>query len=138
MFIAAGDPIEAEAIHSAFFGESNADDGELLVGSIKTVCGHTEGTAGVAGILKASLALQKGAIPPNMLFTTLNPSIKPFVNHLHLATNRSAWPLVSNGQPRRASVNRWALPMVDYRLRLTFFSQLWFWWDKCARHSRVL
>ncbi|KAH7562977.1 hypothetical protein BM1_00024 [Bipolaris maydis] len=102
---AAGDPIEAEAIHSAFFGESNADDGELLVGSIKTVCGHTEGTAGVAGILKASLALQKGAIPPNMLFTTLNPSIKPFVNHLHLATNRSAWPLVSNGQPRRASVN---------------------------------
>ncbi|KAE8852588.1 hypothetical protein PTNB73_10553 [Pyrenophora teres f. teres] len=102
---AAGDPVEAEAIHSAFFGDSSADDGRLLVGSIKTVCGHTEGTAGVAGILKASLALQRGVIPPNLLFNALNPSIKPFVDHLQLATSRLVWPLITDEQPRRASVN---------------------------------
>jgi hybrid polyketide synthase/nonribosomal peptide synthetase ACE1 len=102
----AGDPIEAEAIHSAFFGDLNADEGRLLVGSIKTVCGHTEGAAGVAGILKASLALQQRVVPPNLLFTALNPSIKPFVDHLHLATGRSTWPRITDGQPRRASVNR--------------------------------
>ena len=39
------------------------EDRELLVGSIKTIIGHTEGTAGVAGVLKASLALQHGRIP---------------------------------------------------------------------------
>ncbi|KAL6702429.1 hypothetical protein ACN47E_001870 [Coniothyrium glycines] len=102
---AAGDPIEAEAIHSAFFGDSSADDGRLLVGSIKSVCGHTEGTAGVAGILKASLALQNGVVPPNLLFNTLNPSVKPFLDHLQLATSRTAWPSINGEQPRRASVN---------------------------------
>lgn len=112
MTLAAGDPIEAEAIHSAFFGDSNADDGRLLVGSIKTVCGHTEGTAGVAGILKASLALQKGVIPPNLLFNTLNPSVKPFVDHLELAISRLAWPLTTDNQPRRASVNRSVLFLI--------------------------
>ncbi|KAH9875653.1 hypothetical protein IAQ61_003117 [Plenodomus lingam] len=80
---AAGDPIEAEAIHSAFFGNTGtdrkSDETDLLwVGSIKTICGHTEGTAGLAGILKASLALQKSIVPPNLLFKTLNPRIKRF------------------------------------------------------------
>ncbi|KAE8853019.1 hypothetical protein HRS9122_00011 [Pyrenophora teres f. teres] len=102
---AAGDPVEAEAIHSAFFGDSSANNGRLLVSSIKTVCSHTEGTAGVAGILKASLALQRGVIPPNLLFNALNPSIKPFVDHLQLATSRLVWPLITDEQPRRASVN---------------------------------
>jgi len=101
-----GDPTEAEAIHSAFFGDSSADQGQLQIGSIKTVCGHTEGTAGVAGVLKASLALQNGVVPPNLLFESLNPSLKPFVDHLHLATTSSPWPATGKGEPRRASVNR--------------------------------
>jgi hybrid polyketide synthase/nonribosomal peptide synthetase ACE1 len=44
----AGDPQEARAIHTAFFGEDSVTDSEdfLHVGSIKTVVGHTEGTAG--------------------------------------------------------------------------------------------
>lgn len=54
--------IEARAIHEAFFSRSSEqdDDQELLVGSIKTVLEHTEGTAGLAGLLKASLAVQNG------------------------------------------------------------------------------
>ena len=57
----AGDPIEARAIHEAFFGQDVAavDPGDVLyVGSIKTVVGHTEGTAGIAALMKASLAIQ--------------------------------------------------------------------------------
>ncbi|KMU74737.1 lovastatin nonaketide synthase [Coccidioides immitis RMSCC 3703] len=57
----AGDAREAEAISKAFFGpEGKAQDNEdlLYVGSVKTVIGHTEGTAGVAGLIKASLAVQ--------------------------------------------------------------------------------
>ncbi|RYP44645.1 hypothetical protein DL768_008911 [Monosporascus sp. mg162] len=49
----AGDPIEAEAIANAFFGPEagfsrTVSDPPLFVGSIKTVIGHTEGTAGIA------------------------------------------------------------------------------------------
>jgi hybrid polyketide synthase/nonribosomal peptide synthetase ACE1 len=49
-----GDPKEAAAIHSIFGG---LDSDPLYIGSIKTVIGHTEGAAGIAGLLKASLSL---------------------------------------------------------------------------------
>lgn len=110
----AGDPIEAEAIHNAFFGEPRGDpsdyharrrDETLFVGSIKTVCGHTEGTAGVAAVLKASLALQNGVVPPNMLFEKLNPRIERFSRQLRVPTSPLSWP-DTYGQARRASINR--------------------------------
>nr|BBM90003.1 putative polyketide synthase-nonribosomal peptide synthetase hybrid [Trichoderma sp. BCC7579] len=105
---AAGDPKEAEAISKAFFnpGEQIADNVDpLYVGSIKTVVGHTEGTAGIAGLLKASLALQHGILPPNLLFETLNPAIEPFYRNLELVTKAKPWPKLAAGIPRRASVN---------------------------------
>ncbi|RDW86024.1 hypothetical protein BP5796_04349 [Coleophoma crateriformis] len=103
----AGDPIEAEAIQNAFFGGQKDRDQvtPLYVGSIKTVLGHTEGTAGVAAILKASLALQYATLPPNLLFENLSPSVARFYKNLELVQTAKSWPEVPNGQPRRASVN---------------------------------
>lgn len=114
----AGDPIEAEAIKTAFFASQEQSDSTngldgprgrepevLYVGSIKTVVGHTEGTAGLASLLKASLALQNATIPPNMLFNRLNPNVKPFYDNLELPIKSKPWPLTSPGQPLRASVN---------------------------------
>ncbi|KAI0599583.1 hypothetical protein F4775DRAFT_600111 [Biscogniauxia sp. FL1348] len=107
----AGDPIEAEAIQSSFFQSDKSKvslskhQDPLYVGSIKTVLGHTEGTAGVAAILKAALAVQNGSIPANMLFTRLHPSIEPFYDGLEVPTSTKPWPVLSPGQPRRASVN---------------------------------
>lgn len=117
----AGDPLEAEAIDSAFFGNQKKtmrDVNPLFVGSIKTVVGHTEGTAGLAGLLKASLALQNATVPPNMLFRRLNPKVKPFYSHLEVPTSATAWPSVSGGDPRRASVNRYG----------RFFLLRWLFW----------
>lgn len=108
----AGDPIEAEALSTAFFpdgppwGESAMTTQQpLYVGSIKTVLGHTEGTAGVAALIKASLAVQHGVIPPNMLFNRLNPNIEPFYHSLEVPTSLVEWPALPAGQPRRASIN---------------------------------
>ncbi|KAL4954367.1 hypothetical protein BDW69DRAFT_205260 [Aspergillus filifer] len=120
----AGDPQEASAIHHAFFGppvspSPNAQggisdgasngilhgEGKLLVGSVKTVVGHTEGTAGLAGVLKASLSLQHGVIAPNLLFEELNPALQPFATRLKVVTEPTPWPALPSGIPRRASVN---------------------------------
>lgn len=99
-----GDPIEAAAIQECFGGrEATAEP--LYVGSIKTIVGHTEGTAGIAGILKGSLALQQKTVPPNLLFNQLNPSIKPFYAGLQVPTEARPWPKVPEGCPRRVSVN---------------------------------
>lgn len=104
----AGDPQEAEAIYSAFFGsdfDESKQQNPVYVGGIKTVIGHTEGTAGLAGLLKASLSLQAGIIPPNLLFNNLNPEIAPFYGPLKVPTQAISWPELPEGVPRRASVN---------------------------------
>ncbi|KAK4107787.1 putative polyketide synthase [Canariomyces notabilis] len=100
-----GDPKEASALNQAFFPNHDTAEGELLVGSIKTVVGHTEGTAGIAGILKAALAVQHGVVLPNMLFNKLNPALEPFTKFLRIPTACEPWPDVPAGQPRRASIN---------------------------------
>ncbi|KAL9130700.1 MAG: hypothetical protein Q9217_001179 [Psora testacea] len=104
----AGDPIEAGAVSHAFFppeGRSSDVNDVLYVGSVKTVIGHTEGTAGLAGVLKASLALRHAIVPPNMLLNRLHPAVEPFYNNLEIPITAKSWPAVPNGTPRRASVN---------------------------------
>ncbi|KAH9844660.1 Hybrid NRPS-PK synthetase [Teratosphaeria destructans] len=102
----AGDPVEAKAIYDSFFDSEDEAPGpdKLYCGSIKSVIGHTEGCAGLAGLLKASLALQTGIVPPNMLFNNLNPAIAPYYHRLLVPTDALPWPTVACG-PRRASVN---------------------------------
>lgn len=104
----AGDPVEAEAISKAFLGpEARISDKDevLFVGDIKTVIGHTEGTAGLAGVLAASLALPHTVIPSNFLFTQLNPTVKPFYHNLAVLLKPPPWPSILASEPRRASVN---------------------------------
>nr|CAG28798.1 putative polyketide synthase/peptide synthetase [Pyricularia grisea] len=106
----AGDPIEAAAISKAFFGDDvkpHSRDGHdtLFVGSIKTVIGHTEGTAGLAAIIKASTALQAGVLPPNRLFHKLNPKIEPYYSNLKILTEAQPWPRLPEAGTRRVSVN---------------------------------
>ncbi|KAI1416801.1 hybrid PKS-NRPS PsoA [Hypoxylon sp. FL1857] len=106
----AGDPKEAEGIRNAFFptdrgGNSESQQQTLYVGSVKTVIGHSEGAAGLAGLLKASLAVQHGMIPPNMHFHQLNPEIQPFYQQMRVPTKLAPWPKLPLNTPRRASVN---------------------------------
>jgi hybrid polyketide synthase / nonribosomal peptide synthetase ACE1 len=100
----AGDPIEAKAVHSAFF-PSDTEDDILYVGSIKTVIGHLEGCAGLAGLLKVSLALQHAIIPSNMHFERLNAEIVPYSQQLRVPLEAHTWPFSLYGSVRRASVN---------------------------------
>jgi acyl transferase domain-containing protein len=66
-----GDPIEMGALQ-AVYGQT----GRILpVGSIKTNIGHAEAAAGLAGVAKAILVLQKASIPPSLHFKTGNPHI---------------------------------------------------------------
>jgi len=67
-----GDKFELNAIVNALCkGRSSP----LLVGSIKTNCGHAEPTAGLLGIFKVLFAAQKHMLPANLHFETPNPKI---------------------------------------------------------------
>ncbi|KAH7043968.1 polyketide synthase [Macrophomina phaseolina] len=101
----AGDPQEAEAISRAFFKDGEKADNKLYVGSIKTIIGHTEGTAGLASLIGTSLAMQHRTVPPNMHFTKLADRVAPFYTNLEVPTAAKPWPAAPAGQPLRASVN---------------------------------
>lgn len=101
----AGDPQEAEAISKAFPTSSSPDQSKLYIGSIKTIIGHTEGTAGLASLIGTSLAIQNAIIPPNLHFHKLSEKVAPFYTGLEVPTEAKPWPYVPTGQPRRASVN---------------------------------
>ncbi len=70
----AGDPIELGAIGEVL-GQNRSAQSALMVGSVKTNFGHTEGAAGVAGLIKVALSLKHGAIPPSLHLNEYNPNI---------------------------------------------------------------
>ncbi len=69
-----GDPVELAAL-TAVLKEGRVPGLPAYVGSVKTNIGHTEGAAGVAGLIKTALALQAGAIPASLHCHTPNPAV---------------------------------------------------------------
>ncbi|HWT08351.1 MAG TPA: polyketide synthase, partial [Roseomonas sp.] len=67
-----GDPAETWAIGTTIARHRSAP---LPVGSVKTNIGHLEAGSGMAGLLKAMLVLEKGAVPPSLHFSEPNPEI---------------------------------------------------------------
>jgi acyl transferase domain-containing protein/7-keto-8-aminopelargonate synthetase-like enzyme/acyl carrier protein len=85
---AVGDPIEAGALGAVFAGRSSP----LLVGSVKTNCGHLEWAAGVCGLIKVILSMDRGVIPPNLHFRQPNPMIPWDKLPIRIVTEPTPWP----------------------------------------------
>jgi acyl transferase domain-containing protein/surfactin synthase thioesterase subunit len=97
-----GDPNEARAIGEFF--RTGRTGPKLRIGSVKTNIGHTEATAGIAGLIKVVLAMQHKSLPPNLNFKTPNINI-PFEElKLEVQKELSSWP-VNNGETFKAGVN---------------------------------
>ncbi|KAK7906589.1 hypothetical protein PG985_016326 [Apiospora marii] len=99
-------PIEAGAIADAF-AIHRTDEEPLYVGAMKSNCGHLEGAAGLAAIVKTVLSMERGIIPGNAWFERPNPSISDSW-HLAFPTESIPWPRTATGL-RRASVNCFGL-----------------------------
>ncbi|MFD1905705.1 hypothetical protein ACFSQ7_19415 [Paenibacillus rhizoplanae] len=72
-----GDPVEVEGIASAFRKYTERRQ-FCAVGSVKTNIGHLDAAAGIAGFIKAALAVFHGYIPASLHFTLPNPHIDFF------------------------------------------------------------
>ncbi len=98
-----GDPIEAQAVGTAYSrGRDPANP--LLIGSVKTNVGHLEAAAGIAGLIKATLAVKRGLIPRHLHFRNPNPAIDWDRLPLRVTTEPTPWPGAS-GRPRLAGVS---------------------------------
>jgi len=69
-----GDPIEVAALTQAFRAGTDKK-GYCGIGSVKSNIGHVDKAAGLAGLIKTTLALDHGMIPPNLHFKQPNPKL---------------------------------------------------------------
>ncbi|MGM0576453.1 MAG: type I polyketide synthase [Myxococcota bacterium] len=97
-----GDPVEVAALTRAF-GQGTERTGDCALGSVKTNVGHLNAAAGMAGLAKAVLALEHGAIPASLHYREPNPEIDLDSSPFYVAAETRPWP--RSGGPRRAGVS---------------------------------
>ncbi|MDD5177473.1 MAG: SDR family NAD(P)-dependent oxidoreductase [Sterolibacterium sp.] len=118
---AVGDPIEAAAIGSVY-GQCRSKDRPLPIGSVKTNLGHLEPASGMAGLVKALLALKHRAIPPSLHFVTPNPHIDFSGLNLEVVTQYTEL-RKSDDKPLVAGVNSFGFGGANAHVLIQEFHQ---------------
>lgn len=85
-----GDPIEVNSIVKVISKDSS-NDYPCYIGSVKTNIGHLEAAAGIAGVIKTSLALYNKKIPKHLNFISLNPEIHIDGTSIKIADTEINW-----------------------------------------------
>jgi fatty acid synthase len=71
-----GDPEELAALDQVFCKRRQTP---LLIGSVKSNMGHSEGTAGLCSVAKVVITMEHGLIPPNLHFCTPKQGVEGFL-----------------------------------------------------------
>ncbi|MCP5066709.1 MAG: aminotransferase class III-fold pyridoxal phosphate-dependent enzyme, partial [bacterium] len=139
---ALGDPIEVAAASKAF-RETTDRRGFCGIGSVKTNIGHLDAGAGIAGVIKAALALEHAEIPPSLNYTQPNPQIDFERSPFFVVDRLRPWERDPEhpDTPRRAGVSSFGLGGTNVHIVLeepppvalappqppSRRSQLWVW-----------
>ena len=102
-----GDPIEVEALSTAFRTCGLKVLGRCAIGSVKSNIGHTGAASGIMGLAKACMSMAEKKIPKTLHCQHLNPNIdfssSPFI------VAQAARPLEGNPEELRAGVSSFGL-----------------------------
>jgi glutamate-1-semialdehyde-2,1-aminomutase len=85
-----GDPIEVNSLKEVLLKERDSTE-RCWMGSVKSNIGHLEAAAGIAGVIKAVLALQHEEIPPHLHLKQLNEQIHLEGTPLSIPLQRQPW-----------------------------------------------
>jgi polyketide-type polyunsaturated fatty acid synthase PfaA len=99
-----GDATEIESLKTVF-GTRAGGTPHCALGSVKSMIGHTMPAAGIAGVIKASLALYHRVLPPMINVTAPNPRLKIEDSTFYVNVEARPWIHGSSDAPRRAGVN---------------------------------
>ncbi|MFI9508189.1 condensation domain-containing protein [Nocardia sp. NPDC052566] len=99
-----GDAVELEAIAATFTGRAGAP---LAIGSVKTNIGHLDHAAGIAGLVKAVLAVEHGELYPSLHFERPTGGMDLAAAGIEVLTGPRHWP--QRYAVRRAGVSSFSL-----------------------------
>ncbi|MFF3716143.1 SDR family NAD(P)-dependent oxidoreductase [Streptomyces prasinus] len=105
-----GDPIEVEGLSRAWGGVSGRRQ-FCALGSLKSNVGHLEPAAGLAGVVKVLLAMERGVVPPTLHVVRPNERIRFEETPFYLAEGVGVW---ERGEgPRRGAVSAFGMGGVN-------------------------
>ena len=117
-----GDRVECEALNH-LLRESGSKPQSCALGSVKSMIGHTKTAAGLAGLIKSSLALKHHVLPPTIGVNQPNKVLCDPASALYVNTENRPW-LVSNGHaPRRAGVSSFGFGGTNFHAVLEEYTE---------------
>ncbi|MGP0066164.1 MAG: type I polyketide synthase, partial [Isosphaeraceae bacterium] len=119
---ALGDFVEIEALGEVFQA-AGADRRDCVVGSVKSLIGHTKCAAGLAGLINASLALHHKVLPPTIGIETPNPNLDLKDGPFRLCTETQPWLHPHEDRPRRAGVSAFGFGGTNFHAVLEAYDR---------------
>ena len=119
-----GDAVEFKALKRAF-----ADQSARLMGSVKSLIGHTGWTSGVASVIKICKALEHHKIPRQFAYSSPNPQIDLAGSGFTINVEDAHWAENQGGEPRRAAINSFGFGGTNAHFVIEEFRE--------AYHSRL-
>ncbi|WP_107080121.1 type I polyketide synthase [Streptomyces sp. NBRC 109706] len=98
----AGDSAELATL-AEVFGTGDGRGARAAIGSVKSMIGHTMPAAGIAGLVKAALALHHRTLPPTLHCEEPHPALA--ATRFRPLAEAAPWDETTTGAPRRAGVN---------------------------------
>ena len=117
---ALGDRVELESL-AFLLRESGAKPGSCAVGSVKSLIGHTKGAAGVAGMIKAALALHHKVLPPHAGVEDPLPALRETSSPVYMLKEPAPW-VDSPSHPRRAAVSAFGFGGTNFHAVMEGYS----------------
>ena len=127
----AGDTAELESTSQLIKADGGARH-QSAIGSVKTMIGHTKAAAGVAGLIKATLALHHRVLPPQLVASAPNPTLVAEDSPLHLIANAQPWLAAPDGTPRRAAVSAFGFGGTNFHIVLEEYADEYREWLAAA------
>ena len=108
-----GDAVELGALTELF--SPYVKPGSIGLGSVKSQIGHAKAAAGIASLIKTSLALYNKVLPPSVNFETPNPIVDWSTCPFRVITKAEEWP---GGKIRRANVSAFGFGGTNFHVAM--------------------
>ncbi|MGB7796333.1 MAG: SDR family NAD(P)-dependent oxidoreductase [Pseudonocardiaceae bacterium] len=112
---AAGDRAEIATLNLVF-DAANAPAQQCAVGSVKSMIGHTKGTAGIAGLIKVALGLHHKVLPPTLGVEQPNPALAKPDSPFYVNSEARPWLAATTAPPRRAGVSAFGFGGTNFHV----------------------
>ena len=108
-----GDAVELNALYDIF--APYAKPGTIGLGSVKSQIGHAKAAAGIASLIKTSLALYHKVLPPSVNFETPNPTVDWATSPFRVITKAEPW---NSDKVRRANVSAFGFGGTNFHVAM--------------------